>query len=119
MPTPVHRQGIDHTLVPADEKRSDDCEVLHDVESSTAVDDDAASSVIDMTTMERQPLTLNDEFAVPRNRPSAWGRTDGQPNSCFTVDPDDDAPHYATVCVCGKCLGAERVGNMPVLWARR
>mmetsp|Transcript_51993 Transcript_51993/g.96736 ORF Transcript_51993/g.96736 Transcript_51993/m.96736 type:complete len:275 (+) Transcript_51993:99-923(+) len=114
---PDTSQVIDHTLI-SGEERSDDPEAPDDDGHDGQPSSEERSLEI---TTDRLPLTLNDEFAVPRNKKSTWGQGSTQRDVFCMADPeDDDTPSVElSTCVCYKCLGAERVGNMPVLWARR
>lgn len=70
---------------------------------------------------------LNEEFAVPLNAKMTWeAELEGGgvcEAFCLAMEEDGLDPmsgcNGVTACLCGRMLGAERVGNMPVLWARR
>jgi hypothetical protein len=67
--------------------------------------------------------TLNDEFAVPPSTMKTWrGELEGglTQSLCVGIDDGDSMGcNQCTACVCGVCLKAERLGNMPVLYAHR
>ena len=67
---------------------------------------------------------LNDEFAVAPGAKKTWGEElEGGCCEAMCVSFDDDDPtascNSLTALLCGTILRAERVGNMPVLWAMR
>ena len=71
----------------------------------------------------RYPL-LNEEFAVGNECKGTWAQELGGgvcDALCVAVEDDDPTAgcNQVTACLCGLLLKAERVGNMPVLYARR
>jgi len=68
--------------------------------------------------------SLNQEFAVPVSTKDSWaaelegGGCEVLCGSGYDDYNDDMGCTQLTACVCGLCLKADRVGNMPVLWAK-
>ena len=71
-----------------------------------------------------QRTPLNEEFAAGNEcKPTWYGELEGGTCEAICVAVEDDDPtagcNQVTACLCGLLLRAERVGNMPVLYARR
>jgi len=111
-------------------------DIVHDVELGTDSDGDDEESVEEsegagLNTGARLEIDsgditcFNEEFAVPATIRDTWAAEfmggDFCEAFCFQIDDEDFTAgcNKVTALVCGTCLRAERVGNMPVLWARR